>query len=72
MVCDTTKLKLWHDYDDYCDDERPIKWYEGYTKRKAQKALIKDELMSISWHPPRLWDWCMSEDEKKETEKLWK
>ena len=26
--------------------------------------------MPIAWHPSRYWDWCMSEDEKKETEKL--
>ena len=34
-------------------DDRAIKWYQGYKKRKAQKANIKDELMSISWHPSR-------------------
>ena len=28
--------------------------------------------MCIAWQPLRLWDWCISEDEKKETEKLWK
>ena len=21
--------------------------------------------MPVAWHPSRLWDWCMSEDEKK-------
>ena len=47
------------------------KWYNGYKKRKAQKAKIKDELMPIAWHPSRWWDWCDSKDEKKETEKLW-
>ena len=59
------QLKLWHDYDDYCNDERLIKWYKGYKKRKAQKASIKDELMPITWHPSRWWDWCISEDEKR-------
>ena len=39
--------------------------YDGYKKRKAQKALIKGELLLISWHPSRYWDWCVSEDEKK-------
>ena len=38
----------------------------------AQKAQIKKELIPIAWHPSRHWDWCMSEDEKQETEKLWK
>ena len=41
-------------------------------KRRAQKAKIKEELMPIAWHPPRWWDWCVPEDEKKETEKLWR
>ena len=27
--------------------------------------------MPIAWHPSRYWDWCMPEDEKQETEKLW-
>ena len=39
-------------------------------KQKTQKAQIKKELMPIAWHPSRHWDWCMPEDEKKETEKL--
>ena len=42
-----------------------MEWYEGYKKRKAQKAKIKEELIPIAWHPSRWWDWCMSEDEKK-------
>ena len=48
-----------------------IRWRNVYQKRKAKKASIKEELMPIAWHPSRYWDWCMSEDEKKETEKLW-
>ena len=27
--------------------------------------------MPIAWLPSRWWDWCLREDEKKETEKLW-
>ena len=41
-------------------------------KQQAQKAKIKDELMSFVWHPSRLRTWCVPEDEKKQTEKLWK
>ena len=63
------QIKSWCD-DDY-DDEAPG-WYEGYQKRKAQKAKTKEELLPIAWHPLRRRDWCISEDEKKETEKLWK
>ena len=59
------QIKLWRDDDDHCNDDRLIKWYEGYKKRKAQKVKIKEELMPIAWHPDRMMDWCMSEDEKK-------
>ena len=65
------QIKIWHDNDYWCYDDELIEWYKGYRKRKAQKTSIKEELMPITWHPSRYWDWCMSEDEKKETEKLW-
>ena len=69
------QLKLWHDNDDWLIrwwyNNRFIKWYEGYKKRKDQKEKIKEKLLPITWHPSRHWDWCMSEDEKKETEQLW-
>ena len=63
---------IWHDDDYVYNDNEMIKWYNGYKKPKTQKAKIKDELMPIAWHPDHVMDWCMSEDEKKETEKLWK
>ena len=59
------QMKLMRDVNEYCNDNRMIEWYEGYQKRKAQKASIKEELLSIAWHPSRYCDWCMSEDEKK-------
>ena len=66
---------MWYDeyYDDDGDNDEDkfFEWYDGYKKRKAQKASIKKELMPIAWHPSRYWDWSMSEDEKKEAEKLW-
>ena len=51
-----------------------IKWHneESHQTRKTQKASIKKELTPIAWNPSRYWDWCMSEDEKQETEKLWR
>ena len=49
-----------------CNDNEFIKWYDGYKKRKAQKAQIKEEFLLIAWHPYRVMDWCVSEDEKKE------
>ena len=59
----------WNDDDD--DEDKFFKWYDGYQKRKAQKAQIQKQLMSIAWHPSIYWDWCMSEDQKQETERLW-
>ena len=32
--------------------------------------MISEELMSIVWHPKRLQNVCMSEDEKKEIEPI--
>ena len=63
------QVKSW--YNDNYDDEAPG-WYKGYQKRKVQKAKIKEEPLPIAWHPSRWWDRCIPEDEKKETEKLWK
>ena len=45
------QLKTWGDYHGFCNNDRLIKWYDGYQKRKAQKAKIKEELLLISWHP---------------------
>ena len=59
------QIKSWHDDDDYCNDNRIVEWYEVYQKRKTQKAKIKEELMTIAWHPDWVMDWCMSEDEKR-------
>ena len=59
------QLKIWHDDDDYCNDDKLIDWYNGFQKRKAQKAKIKEELLPIAWHPDCVMDWCMSEDEKR-------
>ena len=32
--------------------------------------MISEELMPITWHPNRWWDWYMSEDEKKEIDPM--
>ena len=58
------QLEIWHDDDEYCTDDEIIESYKRYEKRKAQKATIKEELMSIAWHPKRVMDWSMPEDEK--------
>ena len=72
-------IDMWHN-DCYNDDgnhgwcgwyDKLFEWHEGYQNLKVQKAQIKEKLLPIAWHPSRYWDWCMSEDEKRETEKLW-
>ena len=40
-------------------------------KGKTQNAKVKEDLLPIAWHPSRWWHWCVPNDEKKETEKLW-
>ena len=61
-------LYMWHDdyYDDdgnYWaagdddDDEKNFMWYNGYKKRKGQKAQTNEELLHIAWHPNRVMDW---------------
>ena len=42
------QVKIWHDDSYYCDDDKLIKWYEDYKKRKGQKAQIKEELLPIA------------------------
>ena len=59
-------LDMWY----YDDEDSFLKWYDGYKKRKVQKASIKEELLPTAWHPSKWWDWCMSEDEKYDAEKL--
>ena len=38
-------VDMWYDDVDYYDEDNFFKWYEGYKKRKDQKASIKEELM---------------------------
>ena len=63
------QIGRWYDDIEYFDEDELDKWYNGYQKCKAQKLQIKEELMSIAWHPPRWWDWCVSEDKKKKKQK---
>ena len=59
------QMKIWHVNDEYCNDDKHIEWYDGYKKRRAQKASIKEELLPIAWHPSRWRNWCKSKDENK-------
>ena len=56
---------------------RLLAWHIKSEKRKALKKKISEELMPIAWHPKRWYNFCISEDEKKEIdpifiEELWK
>ena len=64
------QVKIRHGDNGYCNDNELIKWYQGYEKRKTQEAQIEKELMHITCHSSRWSDWCMSEDEKKQTKIL--
>ena len=57
-------LDVWLDDSYWYHDDEIIEGYEGYKKRNAQKAKIKEEFLPIAWHPSR---W-MSGDEKR----VWK
>ena len=61
-----TLEEMWHE--DFDDDDVVITLRDAYIKRKIQKARIKEELMPVAWHPYRWWNWCVTEDEKKELE----
>ena len=58
------QLEIWHDDVDNCTDDELIRWYKRYEKRKTQKERIKEKLMPIAWHPDRVMDSGMPEDEK--------
>ena len=77
-----TKDWMWTWYDDYYDDDgdhwdndndedKFSECYDGYKAKKAQKVSIKEEFLTIVWHPSRWWDCCFPEDGKKEKENLW-
>ena len=64
VIVSQRQLKLWYDNDDWYDDDEIIEWYDGYIKRKAQKAKIKEEFLPIAHYPDRVMEWCTSEDKK--------
>ena len=34
------QVKIWHDGDEYYNDDEIVEWYDDYKKRKAQKARV--------------------------------
>ena len=49
---------------------RLLACHSKFETRKALKKKISEELMSIAWHPKRWYNFCVSEDEKKEIEPI--
>ena len=64
------QIKIWHDNDDYCNDDELIKWYNAYKKRKAQKAQIK-RVNARGLASIKILGLVCVRRCKKETEKLW-
>ena len=52
---------------DYCDPAaiNHLGLWIGMPNLNNGKRLKKEELMPVTWHPTKSWDWCLSEDEKK-------
>ena len=42
------QVRKLRDDDNYCDDDEITEWYDDYKKHKAQKAEIKEELMTTA------------------------
>ena len=49
---------------------RLLDWHIKFEKRKALKKELNEGLMPVAWHQIRWWDWCMSENEKKEIDPM--
>ena len=47
------KIKIWHNGDEYCNDDEVLEWYKNYEKWKAQNSKTKEELLHIAWHSSR-------------------
>ena len=54
-----------------CDRFKNTDYIREYMKRKKLKNAISYELLPITMHPDRVFDWYFDEDEKKDLEKLW-
>ena len=71
LSIDTNNINL--DNTNYDEDDpetiihiRRLSWHIKFGKPKAFKKELNEELMLIAWHPRRWWNFCISENEKKE------
>ena len=44
--------------------------FQHHHKRQFA-SKIHDELLPITWHPDRVWDWCFDEEDKQVAGQLW-
>ena len=49
---------------------RFLAWHIKFKKLKELKKALSEKLMPLVWRPNKWWDWCMSEDEKKEIDPM--
>ena len=64
--------------DDYFDEDGPntiilVRLLNPHIKSGKCKELeeeLSEELLLVQWHLNRWWDWSMSEDDRKETNKM--
>ena len=49
---------------------RLLAWHIKFEKCKALKKKISEGLMAIAWHLKRWWNFCISEDKKKEIDPI--
>ena len=45
------QVKIWHEKDDYCNNNEIVEWYNDYKRWKPQKTQINEKLLSIDIHP---------------------
>ena len=49
---------------------RLLAWHIKFEKSRELKKELSEKLLFVAWHPNRWWDWCMSEDKKKEIDPM--
>ena len=49
---------------------RLLAWHIKFEKLKTLKKKISEELMLIAQHPKKCWNFCVSENQKKEIEPI--
>ena len=64
------QLKIWHDEDDYCNDDELITWYNSYKKMLDPKSTYKRRSAFHCLAPYEVRDWFMTEDKKKKITKM--